>query len=1088
MKSKFNTNLKTVVVLFLFYFFRQVNSQILCSSIPSLCEQGFLYQNRNVIAPSIFTWTGLYQYYTAPPSLLSLEVNMWGGDGGGISGAGAFISGGITFTTGEKFRIIVGRSGSSGLTSAEVDGAGGVGAVNGGGRSGLQRLVSGTWEEFATAGGGGAGYGCYMGGNANWNGQSFRYRHQGGNEQSSSTRIADEPSSDCGGSTNVGGGASTTEGGQSCCGHSNGGRWAGGSASSASSGGGGGGGWYGGGAGGGPGGGGSSYTGGLTNPTGSSASWSKTNGWKLTDAGLESSHYVESAHGRIVFIQTIGASCPAGTYMNATFRIRGDDFIQCAPCAAGTFSHQGASKCSNCSSFHIPSSFMATNRTCIPNTGLSGSKDVVFYFSGTETEGYSHFSSSHTSRSTTGLVAYNDGAGSKNSFISIVRGGRLGVEGGASLSLLPQGDSVRSVALWIRANPPSPISLPVTLLTWGADPGTSQPSCSLSRVFGTGSVTSSKSLPLLPIPTTTPITSPTDVILHIPPGGGAARMIVAELGNHRILSVSSQGFSKIIAGTGVPGFSGDGGKAVLAQLDSPCSLASDTVGNVFIAERYGIRKINVDGAISLLAGDGSIGPSGNGGPAVLAGLSPVGLALDANERMLFFSGNGVVRSIDLSTSTIAHVMGCAQPGDNGDGGNSASACLTEPKGLCVSPDNLLIVVDKGANKLRSVNLSTSIVKAVEFTGLASPTDCSIDSMGNIYVVDQYYVRVLMRATGAVTVLSGGGTSGYGNDGSPLDGRFLNPMGIFVWSATSQIYIADTGNHAVRMIDSGCSTTWDARIGRNVLQSSPVLAYKGVPGLGLISSISPHVGSWTHIAFSYDGLMGRLYVNGSRVSAGRMALHSGPPDSLTIANSALEQDEQPFEGQIADVRVYNRVLTPAEVSALSNTDPRSVSPSLQDNSLCPAGSWSLHGSTPCSFCPPGTYSLLPGSIICILCPVGTYGNRAGLSSSTCSGLCPTPSDCPPGTTFYPSSSSLSCSSNGARSLPSNLNMRLWPAAHPFNIDKIDKIIAPHETCKTILSLQTCVGRPSVVIDGTTLYVLGSAAEFNMEAGEDIMCSM
>jgi hypothetical protein len=68
----------------------------------------------------------------------------------------------------------------------------------------------------------------------------------------------------------------------------------------------------------------------------------------------------------------------------------------------------------------------------------------------------------------------------------------------------------------------------------------------------------------------------------------------------------------------------------------------------------------------------------------------------------------------------------------------------------------------------------------------------------------------------------------------------------------------------------------------------------------------------------------------------------------------------------------------------------------------------------------------------------------------------------------------------------MNMRLWPAAHPANIDAVDKIVAPEDTCKAMLNVNTCVGRTSIVFDGITRYVIGTAAELNMEASEEIIC--
>ena len=158
-------------------------------------------------------------------------------------------------------------------------------------------------------------------------------------------------------------------------------------------------------------------------------------------------------------------------------------------------------------------------------------------------------------------------------------------------------------------------------------------------------------------------------------------------------------------------------------------------------------------------------------------------------------------------------------------------------------------------------------------------------------------------------------------------------------------------------------------------------------------------------------------------------------------------------------------------------------------MCTPGSFSFSGFEPCTPCYPGTYSSTKNAQKCLLCPHGTFGNRAGLSSSDCSGTCSARDDCPAGTSSQNVllSTSLSCSSSGARSLPSGLDLRLWPAAHQTNNDRIDLIVAPEETCKMILSIQTCHDKQSVVFDGTTRYVVGTAAELNMEPGEELVCS-
>ena len=1052
--------------------------QLSCSSVPTICAQGYLVQDR-LLASTTFTWNGGYQYFTASPLLKSLDVHMWGGDGGGRPGAGAFVRGGVPFSNGEMFRIIVGRAGGSGPTMSDADGGGGGGASQGGGRSGIQRFTNGVWTEFATAGGGGAGYGCYMGGCASWSGQSYRYRDNGGNEASSSAsnRGFTEPSSDCGGSTQVGGGGFDSGGGGGCCGYGGGSQWTGGSGGSGT-GGGGGGGWFGGGAGQGPGGGGSSYTAGLISPSGSTASWWKSGGWQFSDAGTESQFYTPSSNGLVIFSQTLSATCPSGTFRNATFRLHGDSFVHCAPCSKGTFSHSGASLCSSCAAVSATATYYSANMTCLP--AGSAPNEIAFFFSASAGEGLSHVSVNFTSDPTSGLLSFVDGPdGRFLSALTFASGGRVGFSGGATVSRLPTGGSPRSIAAWVR---PSLNVQPANLLEWGTNPLNSlQTACSIFRAFGTGSAPVSVALPPLTGPTSTAINSPTDAILYQPSNGSTAQLLIAESAYHRILYVDTNGYVNIFAGTGIQGFSGDGGLANQAQLDTPLSLVASSSGTIFVSERFSIRSINAAGIISLVAGDGTSGPSGNGGPAVLAGLSPVSLAIDSQDQFLYFSGNGFIRVIDLNVGTVSHVMGCSVTGDSGDGGPASSACMIEPRGICMSPIGTLVVVDRGANRLRQIflQLSTVTVSAIDFPSLVSPADCSFDSMGNLFVVDQYTVRVKYFANNQFSLLVGvSGQTGYGSDGTPANALLSSPQGIFAWSSTAKVYIADTGNNALRVLSSTCANTFDARVGRSMFQTSPTLAYFGGASPGLVSNTILTPGVWTHVAYTFDNKTGRLFINGTQIASLSMALSTGSADSLTIGNSAPGQVPNPYVGDISDVRVYQRALSQSELASISQFQ------STTDNTrFCSAGF--IPGVASCTPCSPGTYSLA-GASNCTLCPAGTYGSSAGLSTSACSGTC---SGCAAGTAFPPPSSSLTCASGGSRALPSTLGMRLWPAAHPQNPQHVDLVIAPLLVCNAQTSTDCSATNVASLLgsDNIRRYVVGSATQLNLEGAEALTCT-
>ncbi len=130
----------------------------------------------------------------------------------------------------------------------------------------------------------------------------------------------------------------------------------------------------------------------------------------------------------------------------------------------------------------------------------------------------------------------------------------------------------------------------------------------------------------------------------------AGNIYYADSGNNRIKKIDTIGKISIIAGTGARGYSGDGGPAVSAKLFNPCSIAADAFGNLYIADSGNnrIRKIDTTGKISTIAGTGARGYSGDGGPAVSAKLSnPCGIAVDAAGNLYIVdTGNDCIRKVD----------------------------------------------------------------------------------------------------------------------------------------------------------------------------------------------------------------------------------------------------------------------------------------------------------------------------------------------------------------------------------------------------------------------------------------------------------
>jgi trimeric autotransporter adhesin len=298
---------------------------------------------------------------------------------------------------------------------------------------------------------------------------------------------------------------------------------------------------------------------------------------------------------------------------------------------------------------------------------------------------------------------------------------------------------------------------------------------------------------------------------------------VADTLNNRVQMVKrSTGAIFLVAGNGMAGFSGDGGLATAATMSDPTSVAVDGSNNIYIADSRNncIRMIKESsGIITTVAGTGNDSYTGDGGLATVAALnSPTGISFDPLSGNLFVadSDNNRIRMITMSTGVITTVAGTGVAGYSGDGGPATSAHLSYPTRMTVDALGNLYIADESNNRVRKITMSTGTISTVAGTGvvgnsgdgglaqvcrLFKPSDVAVDVQGNIYIADLFNSRIRMvdASTGIINTVAGSGVAGYGGDrGSAIAAELFRPVAIALHK-NSELYIADSYNNRVRML-------------------------------------------------------------------------------------------------------------------------------------------------------------------------------------------------------------------------------------------------------------------------------------------------
>jgi RHS repeat-associated protein len=278
------------------------------------------------------------------------------------------------------------------------------------------------------------------------------------------------------------------------------------------------------------------------------------------------------------------------------------------------------------------------------------------------------------------------------------------------------------------------------------------------------------------------------------------------------LGLPSAGDITTVAGSGYDGYSGDNGPAISAGLNYPLGASIDSSGNLYIADDANnrIREVNAaTGKIITVAGNGTAGYAGDGAAATNAKLhNPAGTAIDSSGNIYIADElNNAIRKVTVSSGIITTVAGNGTQGSGGDGGPATNANLYHPLGVALDSSGNLYIADASNNRIQEVTSTTGIITTIAGTtsggysgdgGLAvnaklcSPSSVALDSQNNIYIADSCNnrVRKITASSGIITTVAGSSGSGYSGDGGPATSATMFwPTAVAV-DASSNIYILE----------------------------------------------------------------------------------------------------------------------------------------------------------------------------------------------------------------------------------------------------------------------------------------------------------
>jgi hypothetical protein len=313
----------------------------------------------------------------------------------------------------------------------------------------------------------------------------------------------------------------------------------------------------------------------------------------------------------------------------------------------------------------------------------------------------------------------------------------------------------------------------------------------------------------------------------------AGNLYIADYDNQRIRKVNTSGIISTFAGNGTLGFFGDGGPATSAEFYNPFGLAFDPAGNLYVADEfnYRIRKISTSGIITTVAGNGVASYSGDGGPATAAEIQ-LGweVATDGNGNF-FISDLGAERLRKVNTSGIINtVAGNGTYGYTGDGGPATAAELGGLSAATVDAAGNLYLACQNNEALRMVN-SAGIINTIAGNGIAGfsgdggPATAAelsgvfgvkVDNVGNIYLGDQGNERIrFINTSGIISTFAGNGVGGFSGDGGPATSAEISGPNQLALAPGGLVYIVDNQNNRIRVVSGVITDVNDLKFSNEV---------------------------------------------------------------------------------------------------------------------------------------------------------------------------------------------------------------------------------------------------------------------------------